>query len=264
MRSQVLLRRELNISRAVASSARVLCAAGGVPSLPSDAPAISVPRRHRSGSGIGLGAVLRDRDIALLAPADARRAAEAPPARISPLLWLSLLENPRRLLSAILLADALVNLPLIIICLFLLAGGPAARRAVLGGGTADFHARRLRLRSGAEGRGAHRSLPHRQGRACAVCACSCRSSIRSRGCFSASATAHRRAPHSRAAQEGESSLRGRTRDPGGTEHGGRRAARDRERDDPGDHQARRQDRAGLHDAAGRCLCGARRSRPTRN
>ncbi len=31
-----------------------------------------------------------------------------------------LLENPRRLLSAILLADALVNLPLIIICLFLL------------------------------------------------------------------------------------------------------------------------------------------------
>ena len=32
----------------------------------------------------------------------------------------AMLENPRRLLSAILLADALVNLPLIIICLFLL------------------------------------------------------------------------------------------------------------------------------------------------
>ena len=31
-----------------------------------------------------------------------------------------LMENPRRLLSAILLADALVNLPLIILCLYLL------------------------------------------------------------------------------------------------------------------------------------------------
>ena len=38
-----------------------------------------------------------------------------------------LMENPRRLLSAILLGDALVNLPLIILCLFLLRilGGPA-------------------------------------------------------------------------------------------------------------------------------------------
>ena len=33
-----------------------------------------------------------------------------------------LMENPRRLLSALLLADALVNLPLIILCLFLLRG----------------------------------------------------------------------------------------------------------------------------------------------
>src|SRR6266853_1483719 len=31
-----------------------------------------------------------------------------------------LMENPRRLLSAILLTDALVNLPLIILCLFLM------------------------------------------------------------------------------------------------------------------------------------------------
>src|SRR5437868_5119975 len=31
-----------------------------------------------------------------------------------------LMENPRRLLSAILLADTLVNLPLIVLCLFLL------------------------------------------------------------------------------------------------------------------------------------------------
>src|SRR3954447_9889576 len=34
----------------------------------------------------------------------------------------ALMENPRRLLSAILFADALVNLPLVLICLYLLRG----------------------------------------------------------------------------------------------------------------------------------------------
>src|SRR3954469_8914326 len=37
-----------------------------------------------------------------------------------------LMENPRRLLSAILLADTLVNLPLIVLCLYLLSSGEHA------------------------------------------------------------------------------------------------------------------------------------------
>ena len=79
------------------------------------------------------------------------------------------MENPRRLLSALLLADSLVNLPLILLCLWLLRERVAATVPFLGSGAADFRADRFRLRSHAEAPRAGRGLSARGVSVCASC-----------------------------------------------------------------------------------------------
>ena len=170
-----------------------------------------------------LGAFFSDRNGRIFAAGLSDPAAASGAIRTSRQALERLMENPRRLLSAILLGDALVNFPLIMLCAFFDARNTFAPPLPFWvGGAAHFRAHRFRLRSRAETGRARAALSRRENRRARAATRSCRVFDPLARLLQRLSETHRRSDHARAVAAATLSERRRTGHARGAQHRGRR------------------------------------------